>query len=91
MVAGFTTASADARSGALGSKRNRDPERWRRIGFDSEHPGAEFTATGFLGMMDLTDFVVKNEDQFRKLILEQTNKPAPVRTRRSWRFGRRSC
>jgi engulfment/cell motility protein 1 len=73
------TAAADARTGALGSKRNRDPERWRRIGFDSEHPGAEFAATGFLGMMDLTDFVVKNEDQFRKLILEQANKPAPVR------------
>jgi engulfment/cell motility protein 1 len=73
-------AAADgSRSGALGSKRNRDPERWRRIGFDSEHPGAEFAATGFLGMMDLTDFVVKNEDQFRKLILEQDNKPALVR------------
>jgi engulfment/cell motility protein 1 len=71
--------SGDGERSTLGSKRNRDPERWRRIGFDSEHPGAEFTATGFLGMMDLTDFVVKNEDQFRKLILEQANKPALVR------------
>jgi engulfment/cell motility protein 1 len=68
-----------SRHGALGSKRNRDPERWRRIGFGTELPGAEFASTGFLGMMDLTDYVVKNEDQFRKLILEQTNKSAQLR------------
>jgi engulfment and cell motility protein 1 len=67
------------RTGTLGSKRNRDPERWRRIGFESEYPGPEFDDTGFLGMMDLTDFVVKNEDQFRKLILEQTNKSIELR------------
>jgi len=68
-----------SRNGPMGSKRNRDPERWRRIGFESEYPGAEFNDSGFLGMMDLTDFVVKNEDQFRKLILEQTNKSAELR------------
>ena len=67
------------RTGNLGSKRNRDPERWRRIGFESEYPGIEFEDTGFLGMMDMTDFVVKNEDQFRKLILEQNNKAAELR------------
>jgi engulfment/cell motility protein 1 len=66
-------------SGRHDNRRNRDPERWRRIGFDSEYPGPEFTDTGFLGMMDLTDFVVRNEDQFRKLILEQTGKPAELR------------
>jgi engulfment/cell motility protein 1 len=68
-----------ARNGPMGSKRNRDPERWRRIGFQSEMPGAEFNDTGFLGMMDLTDYVVKNEDQFRKLILEQTTKASELR------------
>ncbi|KAF2675330.1 hypothetical protein BT63DRAFT_366695 [Microthyrium microscopicum] len=72
-----TYAQGSSRGG--GSKRNRDPERWRRIGFQSEMPGAEFEETGFLGMMDLTDFVVKNEDQFRKLILEQTNKASELR------------
>jgi engulfment/cell motility protein 1 len=70
---------ASNRTGAMGSKRNRDPERWSRIGFESEQPGPEFDDTGFLGMMDLTDFVVKNEDQFRKLILEQTTKPVNLR------------
>lgn len=71
--------ASNSRSGPLGSKRNRDPERWRRIGFETELPGAEFADTGFLGMMDLTDYVVKNEDQFRKLILEQTNKSGELR------------
>lgn len=72
-------AHGSGRTGAMGSKRNRDPERWKRIGFNSEYPGPEFDATGFLGMMDLTDFVVKNEDQFRKLILEQNNKAPELR------------
>lgn len=72
-------ATSSSRSGSMGSKRNRDPERWRRIGFETELPGSEFLNTGFLGMMDLTDYVVKNEDQFRKLILEQTNKSGELR------------
>ncbi|KIW03946.1 uncharacterized protein PV09_04784 [Verruconis gallopava] len=64
----------DDRHRDLGSKRHRDPERWRRVGFETELPGSEFDDTGFLGMMDLTDFVMKNEDQFRKLVLEQSTK-----------------
>jgi engulfment/cell motility protein 1 len=68
-----------SRSANLGSKRNKDPERWQRIGFESEFPGSEFDDTGFLGMMDLTDFVMKNEDQFRKLILEQLTKSTELR------------
>ncbi|KAF2397399.1 hypothetical protein EJ06DRAFT_481858 [Trichodelitschia bisporula] len=66
-------------SGRWGSKRNKDGERWRRVGFESETPGAEFDDTGFLGMMDLTDFVMKNEDLFRRLVLEQLTKPIPNR------------
>src|ERR1700709_423728 len=50
----------------MGSRRHKDPERWRRVGFETEFPGSEFEETGFLGMMDLTDYVMKNEDQFRK-------------------------
>jgi len=45
--------------------------KWRRLGFDTESPASEFDATGFLGLMDLTDFVYKNEDRFQKLLLEQ--------------------
>jgi engulfment/cell motility protein 1 len=81
-VASYTSPDGyqgKGRSGTMGSKRSKDPERWRRIGFETEYPGSEFDYTGFLGMMDLTDFVVKNEDQFGKLILEQTNKPAELR------------
>jgi engulfment and cell motility protein 1 len=71
--------STSHRNGALGSKRHKDPERWRRVGFDTEMPGPEFEETGFLGMMDLTDFVMKNEDQFRKLVLEQSTKLPELR------------
>jgi len=72
-------AIANGRTGPLGSKRSRDADRWKRVGFLGELPGPEFSETGFLGMMDLTDFVMKNEDQFRKLVLEQSNKPAEKR------------
>ncbi|QDS68079.1 hypothetical protein FKW77_009968 [Venturia effusa] len=61
------------------SKRHKDSERWRRVGFETEFPGSEFDDTGFLGMMDLTDYVVKNEDQFRKLVLEQSTKLQDLR------------
>lgn len=71
--------SSSSRTGSIGSKRIKDPERWRRVGFSSEMPGREFEETGFLGMMDLTDYVVGNEDQFRKLVLEQSNKPPDFR------------
>src|SRR6202012_1753777 len=53
------------------SKRHH-PEKWRKLGFETESPAWEFDATGFLGLMDLTDFVYKNEDGFQKLVLEQS-------------------
>ena len=71
--------SSSSRTGSVGSKRIKDPERWRRVGFESEMPGREFEETGFLGMMDLTDYVVGNEDLFRKLVLEQSNKSPELR------------
>lgn len=55
--------------------RKHNPEKWRRLGFATESPAWEFNATGFLGMMDLTDYVKKNEDSFQKLLLEQSSKP----------------
>lgn len=61
-----------------GSKK-QNPAKWRRLGFDTESPAWEFDATGFLGLMDLTDFVYKNEDGFQKLLLEQSAEPLDQR------------
>jgi engulfment/cell motility protein 1 len=61
-----------------GSKKH-SPAKWRRLGFDTESPAWEFGSTGFLGLMDLTDFVYKNEDGFQKLLLEQSAEPAEQR------------
>lgn len=61
-------------SGKKGSRKH-NPEKWRRLGFETESPASEFDQAGFLGMMDLTDFVRKNEDTFQKLLLEQSTKP----------------
>lgn len=59
--------------------RKHNPEKWRRLGFQSESPAAEFHEMGFLGMMDLTDYVRKHQDDFQKMLLEQSAKPAEQR------------
>ncbi|KAK3986709.1 ELMO/CED-12 family-domain-containing protein [Cladorrhinum sp. PSN332] len=59
--------------------RKHNPEKWRRLGFETESPAAEFELAGFLGMMDLTDYVRKNEDGFQKLLLEQSTFPLSER------------
>jgi len=69
---------ADDGDGKKGSKRH-NPEKWRRLGFETESPALEFETAGFLGMMDLTDYVRKNEDGFQKLLLEQSSKPLSAR------------
>ncbi|KAF2635309.1 hypothetical protein P280DRAFT_473867 [Massarina eburnea CBS 473.64] len=61
-----------------GSKK-ANPTKWRRLGFETESPAFEFGTTGFLGLMDLTDFVYKNEDGFQKLLLEQSAEPVGQR------------
>jgi len=71
---GTTARAEEPESGKKGSRRH-NPEKWRRLGFETESPATEFDATGFLGMMDLTDYVRKNEDGFQKLLLEQSSKP----------------
>ncbi|CZT07226.1 related to ELMO2 protein [Rhynchosporium agropyri] len=63
-----------ADSSKKGSKRH-NPEKWRRLGFETESPAWEFDSAGFLGMMDLTDYVRKQEDGFQKLLLEQSSHP----------------
>ncbi|RAL66466.1 hypothetical protein DID88_006156 [Monilinia fructigena] len=64
-----------AENGENKGSRKHNPEKWRRLGFETESPAWEFEMTGFLGMMDLTDYVRKNEDGFQKLLLEQSSKP----------------
>jgi engulfment/cell motility protein 1 len=81
-IRGLHTASVADKSAAAadpkGSKK-QDPVKWRRLGFDTESPAWEFETTGFLGLMDLTDFVYKNEDGFQKLLLEQSAEPLEQR------------
>lgn len=60
------------------SKRHH-PEKWRRLGFESENPAAEFHEVGFLGMMDLADYVRSHQDEFQKMLLEQSTKSAGQR------------
>lgn len=60
-------------------KRKHNPEKWRRLGFETESPAWEFEEVGFLGMMDLTDYVRKHEDRYQKLLLEQSTQPAEER------------
>ena len=59
-------------NGEEGGRKRHSPEKWRRLGFESENPSWEFEDVGFLGMMDLADYVRKNEDGFQKLLLEQS-------------------
>jgi len=54
-------------------------EKWRRLGFESENPVSEFDGTGFLGMMDLADYVRNYSDEFQKMLLEQSTKSAEQR------------
>ena len=60
-------------------KKVHDPEKWRRLGFETETPAFEFEDVGFLGMMDLTNYVRKKEDDYQRLLLEQSAKPTVQR------------
>lgn len=71
---GLHLASAPERSSDPSAKKKHNPEKWRRLGFETESPAWEFGEVGFLGMMDLTDFVRKDEDGFRKILLEENAK-----------------
>ncbi|KAL8947903.1 MAG: hypothetical protein Q9222_005865, partial [Ikaeria aurantiellina] len=55
-----------------GKEKKHNPEKWRRLGFETENPGWEFEDTGYLGMMDLADYVRKHEDAFQRLLVEQS-------------------
>lgn len=73
-------AKEDSGSGpARKGSRKHNPEKWRRLGFESESPGQEFGTSGYLGLMDMGDYVRRYEDGFRKLLLEQAAKPLAER------------
>uniref|UniRef100_A0A093V5Q4 Engulfment and cell motility protein 1 n=1 Tax=Talaromyces marneffei PM1 TaxID=1077442 RepID=A0A093V5Q4_TALMA len=76
---GSSENSATAGENDIKKSRKHNPEKWRRLGFQSESPAAEFHEMGFLGMMDLTDYVRKHQDDFQKMLLEQSAKPAEQR------------
>lgn len=69
----------DASEGSKKDGRKHNPEKWRRLGFETESPAHEFDTTGYLGVMDLTDYVRKHEDGFQKLLLEQATRPSQER------------
>lgn len=75
----INAAGAGNEAGKKGGSRKHNPEKWRRLGFETESPAVEFDVAGFLGMMDLTDYVRKNEDGFQKLLLEQSTRPLSER------------
>ncbi|KAL8811278.1 MAG: hypothetical protein Q9223_007564 [Gallowayella weberi] len=60
-------------------EKKHNPEKWRRLGFETENPSWEFEETGYLGMMDLADYVRKHEDAFQRLLLEQSTSPPRTR------------
>jgi len=74
-IRGLHTASGAEKGEPKGSKKLK----WKRMGFETESPTWEFEATGFLGLMDFTDYVYKNEDGFQKLLLEQASEPVEQR------------
>ncbi|OAL35259.1 hypothetical protein AYO20_05513 [Fonsecaea nubica] len=67
----------EVRNGESKSKHN--PLKWRRLGFTSENPEPDFADMGFLGMMDLSDYVRKYQDEFQNILLEQSVLPEQQR------------
>jgi engulfment/cell motility protein 1 len=66
------------RNGEKGSRRHH-PEKWRRLGFETESPAWEFEDTGYLGIMDLVDYARRNEDAYHKIFMEQAVQPPEQR------------
>lgn len=66
--------------GANGIKgRKHHPEKWRRLGFETESPAWEFDETGYLGMMDLVEYTRRHEDTYQKTLSEQAAIPREQR------------
>lgn len=66
--------------GVNGDKvRKHHPEKWRRLGFETESPAWEFDETGYLGMMDLVEYARRNEDAYQKILMEQSAQAKELR------------
>ncbi|GAO13834.1 uncharacterized protein UV8b_03938 [Ustilaginoidea virens] len=74
-VNGHSEDDDDSTEASNRDDRKRSPNKWRRLGFETESPAQEFEATGYLGVMDLADYVARHGDGFQKLLLEQTVRP----------------
>ncbi|OAQ98518.1 hypothetical protein LLEC1_02693 [Akanthomyces lecanii] len=68
-------ARDDSVDGTKKDGKRHNPDKWRRLGFETESPAQEFETSGCLGMMDLNDYVRKFEDSYQKTLLEQAVKP----------------
>lgn len=70
-------ASASPNEERRSKKHNSD--KWRRLGFATESPVAQFEDMGFLGMMDLADYARSHQDEYQRILLEQSTKPMQQR------------
>jgi engulfment/cell motility protein 1 len=73
--------SQQSANGANKLKPPLEINRWRNLGFDTEHPTSEFAVfgVGYLGLMDLMDFARQSPDGFHKLLLEKSFLPQKSR------------
>ncbi|KJX93739.1 elmo ced-12 family protein [Zymoseptoria brevis] len=62
-----------------GKVKKHHPEKWRRLGFETESPAWEFEETGYLGMMDLVEYARRNEEAYVKTLTEQAAQPREQR------------
>ncbi|KAK5132773.1 hypothetical protein LTR08_008658 [Meristemomyces frigidus] len=74
----YNPPEADGEIEGKGGRRH-NPEKWRRLGFETESPAWEFDETGYLGMMDLVDYARRNEDGYQKTLMEQSVQPLEQR------------
>ncbi|KPI45329.1 Engulfment and cell motility protein 2 [Cyphellophora attinorum] len=70
---------SDAGSGEEEPRKGHHPFKWRRLGFTSEQPENDFEATGFLGLMDLSDWIRRSQEEFQHYLLEQALAPEDSR------------
>lgn len=66
----YSAPDSNGEPGRKGARKHH-PEKWRRLGFETESPAWEFDETGYLGMMDLVDFAKRSEDTYQKILMEQ--------------------
>ncbi|KAJ0416185.1 ELMO/CED-12 family-domain-containing protein [Aspergillus carlsbadensis] len=75
----LASSSREREDSDVRRSRRHNSDKWRRLGFETESPVVQFEEMGFLGMMDLADFVRNHQDGFQKMLLEQSTKPAQQR------------